>query len=209
MSFLSRVWLLHPWRKNSWYVWHICTNDEQQDATIWLIYLFLMSSTCFGRCLHPSSGALDCIYSFCYCPPILLLAGIKDEMDEFHLIPDTSWQQYWWTLSEAVNTKFSWWWAKTLPETCSARNKKISQNSCILLVVIYNHTSDTRIHEREVVIFVTTGTMLSAEIVVTCFLYGCESWSVTLRKKHKPRVFENRCSGRYLGLSGGRLEKTA
>jgi len=29
----------------------------------WLIYLFLISSTCFGRCLRPSSGALDCIYS--------------------------------------------------------------------------------------------------------------------------------------------------
>ena len=28
------------------------------------IYLFLISSTCFGRCLRPSSGAFDCIYSF-------------------------------------------------------------------------------------------------------------------------------------------------
>ena len=38
-------------------------NDDQQDATI-LVYLFLTSSTCFGRCLRPSPGALDCIYSF-------------------------------------------------------------------------------------------------------------------------------------------------
>jgi len=27
------------------------------------IYLLLVSSTCFGRCFPPSSGALDCIYS--------------------------------------------------------------------------------------------------------------------------------------------------
>jgi len=28
-----------------------------------------------------------------------------DEMElQFHLIHDTSWQQYWWTISEAVNT---------------------------------------------------------------------------------------------------------
>jgi hypothetical protein len=47
----------------------------------WLIYLFLISPACFGRCLRPSSGALDCIYSFWYCPPILLPAGIMDEME--------------------------------------------------------------------------------------------------------------------------------
>jgi len=46
----------------------------------WFIYLFLISSTCFGRCLRPSSGALDWIYSFWYCPPILLSAGVTDEM---------------------------------------------------------------------------------------------------------------------------------
>jgi len=43
----------------------------------WLIYLFLISSACFGRCLRPSSGALDCIYSFWYCPPILLPAIVS------------------------------------------------------------------------------------------------------------------------------------
>ena len=47
----------------------------------WLIYLFLISSTCFGRCLRPSSGALDCIYGIWYCPPLLLLAGVVDEME--------------------------------------------------------------------------------------------------------------------------------
>jgi len=86
----------------------------------WLIYLFLISSTCFGRWLCPSSGALDCIYSIWYCPLVLLLAGVNDEMG-FHLTHDTSQQQYQCTISDAVNTvKCSWWWAKTMPETCRA-----------------------------------------------------------------------------------------
>ena len=40
----------------------IIVNDVQQDADI-LAYLFLtkISSTCFGRCLRQSPGALDCI----------------------------------------------------------------------------------------------------------------------------------------------------
>ena len=43
-------------------------------------------------------------------------------------------------------------------------------------------------------------------IVVVVVLYGCETWSVTLR------VFEKRVLGRYLGLrveSNRRLEKIA
>ena len=36
----------------------------------------------------------------------------------FHLFHDTSRQQYWWTISDAVNTvKWSRWWAKTSTET--------------------------------------------------------------------------------------------
>jgi len=37
--------------------------SNQQDATIQVNLLFLVSCTCFGRCFRPSSGALDCIYS--------------------------------------------------------------------------------------------------------------------------------------------------
>ena len=37
--------------------------SNQQDATIEVNLLFLVSSTCFERCFRPSSGALDCIYS--------------------------------------------------------------------------------------------------------------------------------------------------
>jgi len=86
----------------------------------WFIYLFLISSTRFAWCLRPSSGALDCIYSFWYCSTILLLAGVMDEMvRQFPLIHETSRQQYRWKISEVVNTvKCSWWWAKTSPETC-------------------------------------------------------------------------------------------
>ena len=41
----------------------------------------LVSSTCFGWCLRPSSGALDCIYSIWFCLPVLLPAGVMDEME--------------------------------------------------------------------------------------------------------------------------------
>jgi hypothetical protein len=30
-------------------------------------------------------------------------------------------------------------------------------------------------------------------------VYGCETWSLTLREKHKPRVFENRELRRIFG----------
>ena len=60
-------------------------------------YSFLKGSTCFGRFLSPLSGANNCTFSFRYCQPILLQAGIVDEM-KFHLIHDTSLQQYWLTM---------------------------------------------------------------------------------------------------------------
>jgi len=37
--------------------------SNQQDATIQVNLLFLVSSTCFRWCFCPSSGALDCVYS--------------------------------------------------------------------------------------------------------------------------------------------------
>jgi hypothetical protein len=42
-----------------------------------------------------------------YCPQILLLVGIVYEMElscQSYLIRDTSQQQYWWTIPDAVNT---------------------------------------------------------------------------------------------------------
>jgi hypothetical protein len=54
--------------------------SNQQDATIQVNLLFLVSSTCFGRCFRPSSEALDCIYSIWSYSPKLLPAGVLDEL---------------------------------------------------------------------------------------------------------------------------------
>jgi hypothetical protein len=56
-------------------------SSNQQDANIQVNLLFLVSSTCFGRCFRPSSEALDCIYSIRYCSPKLLPAGVLDELE--------------------------------------------------------------------------------------------------------------------------------
>jgi len=55
------------------------TTNKMQPFSF--IYLFLISSTYFGLCFRPSSGALNCIYSFWYFPQILLPAGVMDEME--------------------------------------------------------------------------------------------------------------------------------
>jgi hypothetical protein len=55
---------------------------------LFLIYLFLACSTCFGHFPCPSSGAHNCIYIFGYCEPILLLAGI---MQVTYLYTNNSW----------------------------------------------------------------------------------------------------------------------
>jgi hypothetical protein len=47
------------WIRASWYNYE----SNQQDATIQVNLLFLVSSTCFGQCFRPSSGTLDCSYS--------------------------------------------------------------------------------------------------------------------------------------------------
>jgi hypothetical protein len=36
-------------------------------------------------------------------------------------------------------------------------------------------------------------------IVLSVVLYGCETWFLTLRKKHRLRVFENRVLRKILG----------
>jgi hypothetical protein len=104
---------------------------------IWFIYLYPISSTCFGRSFRPSSGAHDCIYRFWCSPPTLLPAGVMDEME--YLVHHTGRQQHRRTISEAVNTvKCFWWWAKTSPETCRAYWVQINKpKSCILLIINY------------------------------------------------------------------------
>jgi hypothetical protein len=48
-------------------------------------------------------------------------------------------------------------------------------------------------------------------IILATVLYGCKTWSLTLREEHRLRVFENRCQEAYMDLrgSGKRLEKIA
>jgi hypothetical protein len=53
---------------------------------LFLLCLFPVCSTCLGRLFRPSSGAHN---SFNYCPPILPLAGIVDDLEMFQLIHDT------------------------------------------------------------------------------------------------------------------------
>jgi hypothetical protein len=36
-------------------------------------------------------------------------------------------------------------------------------------------------------------------IILPVVLYGCETWSLTLREEHRLRVFENRLLGRIFG----------
>jgi hypothetical protein len=36
-------------------------------------------------------------------------------------------------------------------------------------------------------------------IILSVVLYGCETWSLTLREEHKLRVFENRVLRRIFG----------
>jgi hypothetical protein len=44
-------------------------------------------------------------------------------------------------------------------------------------------------------------------IILPVVLYGCETWSLTLRDEHRLRVFENRVLRRIFGPK--RVEKTA
>jgi hypothetical protein len=71
--------------------------SNQKDATMQVNILFLVSSTCFGRCFCPSSGALYCIYSIWHClpklPPAGALVELKTATFQFQLIQDTGRQQ--------------------------------------------------------------------------------------------------------------------
>jgi len=46
--------------------------------------------------------------------------------------------------------------------------------------------------------------MIYRTIILPVLLYGCETWSLTLREEHRLRVFENRFWGDYLDLRGMR-----
>jgi hypothetical protein len=42
-------------------------------------------------------------------------------------------------------------------------------------------------------------------IILPVVLYGCETWSLTLREEHKLRLFENRVLRRIFGTNGARV----
>ena len=49
--------------------------NSQLDATIIVLLIISISSTCFGLQFRPSSGALDCVYSLWYNAPTMQPAG--------------------------------------------------------------------------------------------------------------------------------------
>jgi len=92
-------------------------NDDQQDATI-LAYLFFPNQLYMFRAISSPIIRSTWLYLQHLILPTGIAAGWCHGWDGtvFHLI---SQQQYRWTISDAVNTvKCSWWWARTLPETC-------------------------------------------------------------------------------------------
>jgi hypothetical protein len=42
-------------------------------------------------------------------------------------------------------------------------------------------------------------TAVNIHTVVVCIITQCETWSLTLREEHRPRVFENRALRRIFG----------
>jgi hypothetical protein len=42
-------------------------------------------------------------------------------------------------------------------------------------------------------------------IILSIVLYGCETWSLTLREEHRLRVFENRVMRRIFGPKRGEV----
>ena len=45
----------------------------------------------------------------------------------------------------------------------------------------------------------------SLSVILRVVLYGCETWSLTLREERRLRVFENRLLRRILGPKGGEV----
>jgi hypothetical protein len=46
-------------------------------------------------------------------------------------------------------------------------------------------------------------------IILPVIMYGCETWSLTLREEHRLRVFENRLLRRIFGLKRMRWRESA
>jgi len=88
-------------------IFSVITIDNQQDATI-LIYLLLISSTCFGRCFSPIIRS-----SSLYLQLLVLSTDVAAGWccvlggNQLHPTRYTSQQQHQWTIPEAVDTAMS------------------------------------------------------------------------------------------------------
>jgi hypothetical protein len=99
-SYLITVYVnLHyfaPRFKYPLHLWHSYIRASQYNSklqprrcNVSLFIYFYRRSICFREFLRPSSGAHNCTYSFSYCQPILLLAGVVDEMEAAVLFDNT------------------------------------------------------------------------------------------------------------------------
>jgi hypothetical protein len=50
-------------------------------------------------------------------------------------------------------------------------------------------------------------TKICKTVILPFVLYGCETWSVTLREEHRLRVFENRMMRRIFGPKGMKTDR--
>jgi len=71
------------------------------------IYLFVISSTCFGRCLRPSPGARDHLQLLVLFTDVAACSCHEWDGTPFHLIHDISRQHHRWKIPEAVRGKYS------------------------------------------------------------------------------------------------------
>ena len=113
--------LFFSWKRIFKWILHI-VNDDQQNATF-LAYSFIPNQLYIFQAMSSLIIRSTWLYLQHLILSTVIVAGWCHEWDgtEFHLIHDTSKQQYRWTISDAVNTvKCSWWWAKTSPERCRA-----------------------------------------------------------------------------------------
>jgi hypothetical protein len=82
-------------------------------------------------------------------------------------------------------------------------------NSSLLFHILYNITKSAEINYHSVQNLLSSW-LLSKNIkfriyrivILPVVLYGCETWSLTLRVEHRLRVFENRVLRRIFGPKG-------
>ena len=135
--FISRRILAQFWRSNvrasQVYLWST-TNKTQRFLDL---FIPMNCCTCFRRFHHPTSGAQNCTYSVRYCQTNIA----------FHLIHDSSRQQYWFDNTWRCMYSFVllvmgggtvWNMLEQFIETNRPRK------SCMLLAVIQRYTCDAR-----------------------------------------------------------------